>query len=148
MRVEEDFKEFIALLNKNSVKYLIVGGYAYSYYAEPRFTKDIDILIEISDKNSKDLMAVLSEFGFGNAGLKPGDFLEPGQTIQLGQAPIRIDILTSIDGVSFQEAWGTRTEGKYGDITAWFISKEDLIKNKQVSGRPQDVADVEMLQKI
>jgi len=148
MRVEKDFKEFIALLNKNNVHYLIVGGYAYSYYAEPRFTKDIDIFIETSAQNAYNLMASLEEFGFKDVGLTAADFLESGKTIQLGQAPIRIDIITSIDGVLFDEAWQNRTEGTFGDIPAYFISKQDLLKNKKAAARLQDLADIEKLDKI
>jgi len=148
MKTENDFKEFIALLNKNNVEYLIVGGYAYSYYAEPRFTKDIDFLIYTSAENAQKMMLCLNEFGFGGIGLKAADFMEEGQTIQLGQAPVRIDIITSIEGVLFKEAWENRTIGAYGDIPANFISKSDLIVNKRASARPRDIADIAMLEKI
>jgi hypothetical protein len=148
MRVEQDFKEFIALLNNNNVQYLIVGGYAYSYYAEPRFTKDIDIFVATSVENANKLMAALEEFGFKNVGLTAADFLESGKTIQLGQTPIRIDLLTSIDGVLFDEAWQNRTEGTFGDIPAYFIAKQDLLKNKRAAGRLQDIADSDKLNKI
>ena len=148
MRVEQDFKEFFALLNKNNVQYLIVGGYAYSYYAEPRFTKDIDVFIATSIENAEKIMIALQEFGFNNVGLNAADFLESGRTIQLGQAPIRIDIITSIDGVLFDQAWQNRIEGKFGDIPAFFIAKHDLIKNKRAAGRLQDIADIDKLDKI
>lgn len=148
MRVEKDFKEFIALLNKNSVRYLIIGGFAYSFYAEPRFTKDIDILIESSKENAEKIMTAIKNFGFTDIGLTYKDFLEADQIIQLGIAPLRIDIVISIRGVDFQTAWKNRVIGRYGDIDAYFISKEDLIKNKQASGRKQDLADIEKLEKI
>ncbi len=148
MRVEKDFKEFIELLNKNNVRYLIVGGYAFSYYAEPRFTKDIDFLIETAPDNADALINALNEFGFGGVGIKKEDLLSPGKIIQLGNAPVRIDILTSATAIDFPAAWKNRTTGEYGDITAYFISKPDLIKNKKASGRKQDIADVEKLKKI
>ena len=148
MRVENDFKEFIELLNEHKVRYLIVGGFAYSYYAEPRFTKDIDFFIEVSPDNANKMLKVLEKFGFKDVGLTKKDFLQPDQIIQLGNAPLRIDIVTSIDGVSFNEAWNTRTTGKYGNCDANFISKPDLIKNKMATGRTQDIADVEKLNKI
>ncbi len=145
MRVEKDFKEFIELLNNNKIKYLIVGGFAFSYYAEPRFTKDIDIFVEVDDKNAKKIINALNEFGFGGIGLKKEDFLKKDNIIQLGYAPLRIDIITSITGVLFKTAWKNKINGKYGDIDCYFISKDDLIQNKQASGRPQDIADVKKL---
>jgi len=148
MRVEKDFKEFIALLNRSEVRYLVIGGFAYSFYAEPRFTKDIDILIEPSKENAKKILEAIKEFGFTDVDLSSKDFLKPGQIIQLGVAPLRIDIVTSIKGVEFSAAWKNRVTGRFGDIDAHFISKEDLIKNKRALGRKQDLADIEKLEKI
>jgi hypothetical protein len=148
MRVEKDFKEFIALLNRSEVRYLVIGGFAYSFYAEPRFTKDIDILIEPSQENAKKILEAIKEFGFTDVDLSDNDFLEPGQIIQLGVAPLRIDIVTSIKGVEFSAAWKNRVTGRFGEIDAHFISKEDLIKNKRALGRKQDLADIEKLEKI
>jgi len=148
MRVEKDFKEFIELLNKNEVRYLIVGGFAFSYYAEPRFTKDIDFFIEASAENAERILKTLEEFGFKSKSINDQDFQEPGQIIQLGNAPLRIDLITSIDGVDFASAWKNRTEGHYGQIPAYFISKPDLIENKRALGRAQDIADIEKLIKI
>lgn len=147
MRVEKDFKEFIGSLNRNSVRYLIVGSFALSYYAEPRYTKDIDILIDATPANAKRLMAAIRDFGFTDIQLSSRDFLEPGQVIQLGMAPLRIDLLTSLKGLPFAGAWDRRTIGKYGDIPAFFISKQDLIHHKKLVGRKQDLADVEKLTK-
>jgi hypothetical protein len=147
MRIEKDFKEFIALLNKNEVKYLVVGGFALAFYIEPRFTKDIDIFVEPSKENSIKVIKTLNEFGFGNIGLKEEDFQKPDQIIQLGYAPVRIDIITSIVGVSFESAWQNKVEGKYGDICCFFISRDDLIINKRAVARPQDIADVKKLEK-
>jgi predicted nucleotidyltransferase len=147
MRIEKDFKEFIALLNENKAKYLIVGGFAFAFYVEPRYTKDIDILVEASEENSKKITDALTAFGFGNIGLKKEDFQKPDQIIQLGYAPVRIDIITSIAGVTFDSAWKNKVESKYGDIPCFFISKEDLILNKQKAARPQDIADVKKLKK-
>ena len=148
MRIEKDFKEFIALLNENKVKYLIVGGFAFAFYVEPRYTKDIDIFVEASEENSKKIIAALTNFGFGNIGLKEDDFQKPDQIIQLGYVPVRIDVITSIAGVTFDSAWKKKVEGKYGDIPCFFISKEDLILNKQKAARPQDITDVKKLKKI
>ena len=148
MRIEHDFREFIKLLNSNRVKYLVVGGFAFSYYAEPRFTKDIDFLVEPSMENAQKLMNALAEFGFGDIGLKAEDFTETDQIIQLGNAPLRIDIATSITGVPFEEAWGNKILGKYHTELCFFIGKKELLKNKQALGRPQDIADIHKLKNI
>lgn len=147
MRVEKDFKEFIELLNKNNVKYLVIGGFAFTYYAKPRFTKDIDIFVETSEGNSKKIINVLAQFGFDNIGLKEKDFQAPDQIIQLGNSPLRIDILTSISGVDFEVAWGNKKKGQYGDIPCFFMSVDDLIKNKETTARPLDIEDVNILKK-
>jgi len=148
MRLEKDFKEFIALLNEYEVRYLIIGGYAFSYYAEPRFTKDIDFLIEPATENIDRLLMALDQFGFGSLGLNKEDFLDPDQVIQLGLAPVRIDLLTSIEGVEFATAWERKTIGSYGDVQALYISKTDLLISKEKTGRLQDKADAEKLKRI
>ena len=148
MRIEKDFKKFIALLNKNEVRYLIVGSFAFSYYAEPRFTKDIDFFIDPTETNSEKVLITLLDFGFKSLNLKSKDFQELDQIIQLGVAPVRIDLLTSISGIDFSSAWKSKIKGNYGSITTNFISKADLIKNKKAAGRLQDIADVEKLNKI
>ena len=147
MRVEKDFKEFIESLNKNSVRYLIIGSFALSYYSEPRYTKDIDLLVDSTASNADRLMTAIREFGFSDIELKSGDFLEPDQVIQLGIAPLRIDLLTSLKGIPFADAWDRRTTGQYGDIPAFYISKQDLIDHKKLVGRKQDLADIEKLTK-
>ena len=148
MRVEKDFKEFIELLNRNKARYLIIGGYAFSFYAEPRFTKDIDILIEQSRENAKKILNCIKDFGFSELDLTEKDFLESNQVIQLGMAPLRIDILTSIEGMDFQKLWENHVVGNYGNTDVNFISKKDLILSKRKSGRKQDLADIEKLEKI
>jgi hypothetical protein len=148
MRIEKDFKEFIALLNKNSVRYLIVGGYAFSFHAEPRYTKDIDFFVEDSEENAKNLLNALAGFGFKDIGLSMADFIKPGDIVQLGVPPVRIDLMTSVTGLDFAAAWENRVTGSYGDIPAFFISKADLIRNKMSIGRIQDLSDVDRLQKI
>jgi len=148
MKIEKDFKEFIALLNKNSVRYLIVGGYAFSFYAEPRFTKDIDFFLDHSEKNAERLFKALAAFGFKDLGLSKRDFIKPGDVVQLGVPPVRIDLMTSLTGLNFVAAWKNRVTGRYGGIPALFISKADLIRNKRALGRIRDFADIEKLKKI
>ena len=145
MKLVRDFEQFIELLNKNEVSYLVVGGYAFAIHAFPRFTNDIDILILIEDTNADKLIKVLSEFGFNSLEFKKEDFLSSNKIIQLGNPLFRIDILTSIDGVDFNEAWDRKIVAKYGDQNIYFISKEDLIKNKTASGRKKDLDDLDHL---
>jgi hypothetical protein len=147
MRVEKDFKEFIGSLNNNNVRYLIIGSFALSYYTEPRYTKDIDILIDATPPNADRVMKAIREFGFTDIDLQARDFLEPEQVIQLGIAPLRIDLLTSLKGIPFAAAWERKTAGQYGDIPAFYISKQDLIDHKKRVGRKQDLADIEKLTK-
>ncbi|MDQ1350055.1 MAG: hypothetical protein QG657_356, partial [Acidobacteriota bacterium] len=148
MRIEKDFKEFIELLNCNKVKYLVVGGFAIAFHATARFTKDIDIFVEASEENSIKIVNTLKSFGFGDIGLTEKDFQNAGQIVQLGYPPLRIDIITAISGVEFADAWKTKVEGKYGDAPCFFISIDDLINNKNASGRPQDLADIKILERI
>jgi len=148
MKIEKDFKEFLESLNRRGVKYLIVGGFAFSYYARPRFTKDLDVFVEPTDDNAGRLVEALADFGFESMGLKKEDFLTPGRIVQLGYPPMRIDIVTSLSGVDFARAWDGRTNGKYGDCPVFFISRDDLMANKAAAGRPQDIADLELLKKL
>jgi len=147
MQKSQDFKEFIRLLHEYNVAYLIVGGYAYAIHAEPRFTKDLDILIERSRDNGKKILSVLQEFGFGSIDLSVEDIMTPEQVIQLGYAPIRIDLLTDISGVAFSDAWKNKVIAEYDGQKAYFIGNRELIKNKKAIGRPSDLEDVERLQK-
>jgi hypothetical protein len=132
-------------LRRRSVKALIVGGYAVAFHGRPRFTKDLDVFVEASPENAARLLAALADFGFGGLGLTLDDFSSPGKIVQLGVAPNRIDLLTTIDGVRFDDAWRHRLPGPFGRETVDYISAADLIRNKQASGRPQDLLDVEAL---
>ena len=145
MKLVKDFEAFVELLNKNEVKYLVVGGYAFAIHAYPRFTNDIDFLILTSKSNVEKVILSLDEFGFTSSNISPEDLTKEGKVIQLGKPPYRIDILTSIDGVTFTEVWKRKVVGKYGDQTLYFISKEDLILNKKASGRKKDLNDLEDL---
>ena len=145
MNIPKDYEEFFALLNKEKVRYLIVGAYAMAYHAQPRFTGDIDIFIEVDKTNAKRLLNAVEKFGFKNSGLTSVDFLKPDQIVQLGYPPLRIDILTSIDGVSFGIAWERRVRAKFGKQKVWYISKRDLIRNKKAAGRTRDLLDLELI---
>jgi hypothetical protein len=143
--LNQDFKEFIQLLNDNQVNYLVIGGYAVAIHGHPRYTKDIDIWIEISEENSQKIITALTEFGFGSLGLTAQDFQEPHQIIQLGYPPNRIDLITSPDGIDFQTCYDSKIEIMLDDIAVKFIDLDNLKKNKLASGRLQDLADLENL---
>lgn len=145
MKVEKDFENFIKLLNNHKVEYLIVGAYALALYSEPRNTGDIDIFINRTDENVDNMLKVLTDFGFEELGLTKSDFETENNVIQLGVSPVRIDILTSISGVDFDEAYKHKYSNKFGITTADFISKDHLIKNKKASSRKKDIADLESL---
>ncbi len=147
MKVEKDYVEFFALLNRHKVKYCVVGSYAVAFHARPRYTKDIDIFIEPSKENAKKMARVLIEYGFKSAGLSEKDFSVKGRIVQLGYEPVRIDIVTDISGCEFKEVWGNRAVGKYGTENVYFIGMNDLIKNKAAAGRLIDRSDLELLQK-
>jgi hypothetical protein len=146
MTLPEDLKQLLRAFNAEAVEYLVVGGYAVGAYAEPRATKDLDLFIRSEVGNSEAVFRALAAFGAPLAGLTPADFRDdPNSVFQIGQPPARVDILQSIDGVSFDEAWPQRTEASIGEITAHVISARHLIQNKLQSGRIRDLADVEAI---
>jgi hypothetical protein len=145
MRLQRDLREFIELLNSGSVEYAIVGGWALAFHGRPRYTQDIDILIRTSPRNAMRLMIAIDRFGFGSLGLAANDFLTAGQVIQLGQPPNRIDLLTSLTGVSPEEVWPSIEPGELDGVPVFFLGRDALIKNKKATDRPRDRADVEEL---
>lgn len=145
METQPDFRELLALFNAHHVECLIVGGYALAFHGAPRFTGDIDILIKPDTTNAQQIITALDAFGFASAGLTLGDFKHPNQVIQLGVSPIRIDLMTSITGVSWDEAWAGKIAYVYGDIPVYYIGREQFIANKRATGRTKDIADIEML---
>jgi hypothetical protein len=141
----KDFKDLLRLLNANGADYLIIGGHAFSVYSEPRTTKDLDLFIRSEPENTKAVFRALAQFGAPIQGMAPADFVD-GTTFQMGQPPNRIDVLQSIDGITFEEAWAHRVQGMIdGEVSAAIISREDLIRNKLASGREQDLLDVKVL---
>lgn len=148
INLPSDFLDFFVLLNNHKVNYMIVGSWAVAYHAQPRYTKDIDILVECSDVNAQKLMKVVDEFGFGSVGIAKEDFLKEAYVIQLGFEPNRIDILTKIDGVDFATAFKRHVVAKITQIDLPFLSIEDLVSAKKTAARPQDVADLAKLEKF
>ncbi|MBI3463071.1 MAG: hypothetical protein HY000_08440 [Planctomycetes bacterium] len=141
-----DFREFIASLNANHVRYLVVGGYAVAMHGHPRYTKDMDVWIEMAPENAANMVKALQQFGFGSLGLKESDFLVPDQIIQLGDPPNRIDLLSTLTGVDFETCYASRVQVKIEGICVDFMDLESLKTNKRASGRHQDLADVENLE--
>jgi predicted nucleotidyltransferase len=145
VKIEKDYEDLLRLFNKHKVKYCIVGAFALAFHAKPRYTKDIDIFVSASVENGQKIVEALGEFGFERAGLKKEDFSKPGQIIQLGYEPVRVDIVTSIDGCTFEEVWKKRERGIYGREKVFFIGLNELIKNKKAAKRKQDEIDLDIL---
>lgn len=142
----QDFKELLSAFNARNVRYLIVGGYAVSFHAQPRATKDLDILVSADEENSKAVFAALAQFGAPVSGLSAQDFTEAGNFFRMGTPPAMVDILPSISGVDFEKAWPRRVMVPIDEtLTAPFISREDLRTAKVAAGRPQDLVDVAAL---
>ncbi len=145
MEIQPDFKELLALLNQNKVEYIVVGAFAMAFHGAPRFSGDIDIYVHPTPENARRVTATLRDFGFGSLGLKEEDFDRPGQIIQLGRPPVRIDLITSISGVTWEEAHAGKAPGQYGDIPVFYLGRKQFIANKRASGRKKDLADLEAL---
>jgi hypothetical protein len=124
---------------------MIVGGYALAFHGVPRYTGDMDIYIKPGPENSERAMIALKSFGFENIGITSEDFLHPDHVIQLGVPPVRVDLLTSITGVSWEEAFAGRVKGTYGDVEVYYIGRDEFISNKKATGRKRDLADLESL---
>ena len=141
-----DFKEFVELLIKNNVEYLIVGGYAVSIHGYPRYTGDLDIWLNPTPENAKKILTAVNEFGFSSFKLSESDFTKKENIIQLGYPPLRIDLLTEIDGVTFNDCFVNRKEVTIEGLKFFFIGYNDLLKNKKKSGRYNDLNDLENLE--
>lgn len=147
MPLSKDLREFVALLNSNRVEYLVVGAFAVAFYGVPRYTGDLDLLVRATKDNANRIVTALSQFGFHALGLQAADFEAKDQVIQLGVQPNRIDLMTSISGVSFEECWANRQAAELDGITVHYISIDHLIRNKECTGRARDLGDVEELRK-
>jgi len=145
MPLPEDWRAFIESLNSNGVEYVVAGAVALAHHGFPRYTGGLDVLIRNSADNAQRLESALADFGFAGLGLKAVDFVDSYRVIQLGLPPTRIDLLTSLTGVTFDEAWARRVEAAVGETRVNFIGREALILNKRLTGRAQDRADLEAL---
>jgi len=144
----KDFEDFLMMLQKHDVKFLVCGGHAVGFHGYPRLTMDFDLLIEPSEENAKKIINVLNEFGFENSGITESVFLEEGTAVTLGAQPNQIDLLTSVSDVSTHEIFKNAVEGQLGNFNILYIAKDDLIKCKKAAGRLKDLADIEELEKI
>jgi len=145
IQLPQDFKDFLKLLKSYEVRYLLIGGYAVIYHGYPRATGDMDIWVDISPENALKLVEVLKEFGFEVPELSPELFLEQGKVIRMGLPPVRIELLTSISGVRFDECFDSRIIEKMDDVEINIINLEFLERNKQAGGRYKDLSDLENL---
>lgn len=148
MKVElnRDWTEFLCALIARRVRFLVVGGHAVAGHGEPRLTEDLDVFVERDVKNAHRLREALVDFGFGAIAPPPEEFARPHKVFMLGRKPWRIDILTSIDGVSFKEAWASRVAAKFVATPLYVIGREMLIKNKRAAARDKDLRDVALLE--
>lgn len=143
----KDFEELFECLTRHGVRFVVVGAHALAHHAKPRYTKDLDVFVGPNEENASRIVAALEEFGFAGLGISASDFVRPGRIVQLGTPPNRIDLMTSIDGVTFEEAWDSRVEGRYGGRSVPFIGYDALVRNKTASARAQDLADLEILKR-
>jgi predicted nucleotidyltransferase len=145
MEISADFKELLELLNDRNVDYVIVGGYALAHHGAPRFTGDLDILVNPDAANASKVIRVLDDFGFASLGLAANDFESDDNVIQLGVPPVRIDILTSLTGVSWEQVFSGRVKAELGGVPVHVIGRDQLITNKKALGRKRDLADLEAI---
>ena len=145
MEVQQDFRDLLASFNAHKVDYVVVGAHALAYHGAPRYTGDMDILVRPDLENAKRILRALDEFGFGSLGLKVEDFTVPDKVVQLGVAPVRIDIITSLTGVSWNDAVAGRVAGTYGGLEVYYLGKKEFILNKRALGRKKDIADLEAI---
>jgi len=145
MQLPQDFKDFLKLLNSAGVDYLLVGGYAVGFHGYPRATADMDIWIAVAPKTAKRVAEALHKFGFDQSDIRTEIFLEPGKVMRLGLPPVRIEILTGIDGVEFSDCFARRVAADADGIPVNVICLDDLKRNKKASGRHKDLDDLEHL---
>ena len=145
MNLNSNFKDLLNILNEAGARYLVVGGYAVIEYTEPRYTKDIDIWISTDRVNAERVYAALKKFGAPLTNITVDDFTDPEVVYHMGRPPARVDVLMGLKGLNFEESWLKRVESAYADVPMQVISSADLLINKRLAGRPQDLMDVENL---
>lgn len=147
-RLHKDLRELLALFRSNNVEFLVVGGHAVAFHGYPRFTEDLDCYVRPSAENGARIVQALREFGFASLGIEAADFEASDRMIQLGRAPNRVDLLTRLYAVQFEDAWMTKVGGTLDGVPVWFIDRESLLRNKRATARPQDVADADFIERL
>ena len=147
MPLNSDLREFVALLNSHRVDFLVVGAYAVAFHGYPRYTGDLDILVRPDLGNAQHVLAALTQFGFGSLGIRAEDLATAGKVVQLGVSPNRIDLVTSVTGVSFEQAWASRQAADLDGVPVFFIGRRELLRNKESTGRAKDLGDAEELRR-
>ncbi|HUX41078.1 MAG TPA: hypothetical protein VMV83_07955 [Rectinemataceae bacterium] len=145
MEVQPDFRDLLECFARRGVEYVIVGAYALAFHGVPRSTGDMDLLLKPGIDNARRVLAALEDFGFGSLGLREEDFSAADNVIQLGVAPVRVDLLLSITGVAWENAENGRIAANYGDIPTWFLGRKEFADNKRATGRKKDLADLEAI---
>lgn len=145
MEIQSDFRDLLKLFNEHEVQYILVGGYALAFHGAPRYTGDIDLYVNPTLENAQNILLAIDDFGFGSLGLSLDDFQFPDKVVQLGMPPVRIDIITSLSGVTWELVFNGRIEGKYGDLSVFYIGLNEFVANKRATGRKKDLADLEAI---
>lgn len=148
MPLTKDSRQFVECLNSNNVEFLVVDALAVSWHGFPRYSADIDFFVRPSPENAGRIVAALQQFGFGRLGIGTNDLSSEHREIQFGVEPNRIDLMTSISGVSFEDAWQSRVSSTLDGIEVNFIGRDALIRNKKASARPKDLIDIHELSRI
>ncbi len=147
MSVSSDSEELLACLNARGVRAVVVGAHAVAFHAKPRFTKDLDVLVEPTAQNARRVVAALVDFGVADLGVGEADLAVPDRIVQIGMPPNRIDLITSITAVPFEQAWAGKVAGRFGMVDVFYLGKADLIRNKEAVGHPQDLGDLDWLRR-
>lgn len=147
MEIYPDFRELLVLLNRRKVEFVVVGGYALAFHGLPRYTGDMDLFIHATVENAERLLQALRDFGYPAKEVTPEEFQQPGKVFMMGRLPVRIDFLTSIDGVSWEQAEKGKSPGQYGGVDVFYIGRKEFLANKEAAGRPKDLVDVLTLKK-
>lgn len=148
MLPNQDFKDLFAELNAHEVEFLVVGAHALAAHGYVRATKDLDVWVRPNRENAGRIIRALQAFGAPTQAVTEDDFAVPDITFQIGVEPVRIDVITAVDGLTFEPAWMNRVLSEYGGEPVFVVSREDLIRNKRASARPQDLADIVALQRL
>jgi hypothetical protein len=146
VKLQADLRELVGLLLSRGVEFVVVGGHAVAFHGFPRLTEDVDLLVRPTLENGQRIVDALSAFGFGSLGLTADAFTARERVIQLGRAPNRLDLLTGIPGVDFEQAWSARVDADFDGLKLFVIGRDALIRNKRATGRPQDLADLDRLE--